>query len=110
MVVICSSEKEGTIAAVQTTEAEVELANGEGSVIVPLHDLRKVFVSGDFVSVTSGPFDGKSGLVVNVDGDIAHILDKSEDVGIPYIDGSNSLQVFFNQIWQYIFPNLFAVA
>jgi len=110
VVVICSSEKEGTIAAVQTTEAEVELANGEGSVIVPLHDLRKVFVSGDFVSVTSGPFDGKSGLVVNVDGDIAHILDKSEDVGIPYIDGSNSLQVFFNQIWQYIFPNLFAVA
>ena len=110
VVVICSSEKEGTIAAVQTTEAEVELANGEGSVIVLLHDLRKVFVSGDFVSVTSGPFDGKSGLVVNVDDDIAHILDKSEDVGIPNIDGSDSLQVFFNQIRQYIFPNLFAVA
>lgn len=51
----------------------------------------------------SSLFDGKSGLVVNVDGDIAHILDKSKD-------GSDSLQVFFNQIWQYIFPNLFAVA
>lgn len=103
VVFIYSSEQEGTIAAVQTMEAEVELANGEGSVIVPLHDLRKVFVSGDFVSVTSGPFNGKSGLVVNVDGDIAHILDKPED-------SSDSLQVFFNQIWQYIFPNLFAVA
>ena len=98
VVVICSSEKEGTIAAVQTTEAEVELANGEGSIIVPLRDLRKVFVLGDFVSVTSGPFDGKSGLVINVNGDIAHILDKYEDVGIPNIDGSESLQVFFNQI------------
>jgi len=110
VVVICSSEKEGTIAAVQTTEAEVELANGEGSVIVPLHDLCKVFVLGDFVSVTSGPFDGKSGLVINVNGNVAHILDKYKGVGIPNIDGSDSLQVFFNQIWQYIFPNLFAVA
>ena len=110
VVVICSSEKEGTIAVVQTMEAEVELANGEGSVIVPLHDLRKVFVLGDFVSITSGPFDRKSGLVINVKDDVAHILDKYEGVGIPNIDSSDSLQVFFNQIWQYIFPNLFAVA
>lgn len=110
MVIICSSEKEGTIAAVQTMEAEVELANGEGSIIVPLHDLCKVFVLGDFVSVTSSPFDGKSGLIINVNGDVAHILDKYKGVGIPNIDGSDSLQVFFNQIWQYIFPNLFAVA
>jgi hypothetical protein len=45
---------------------------------VPLHDLRKVFVSGDFCQCHERRLrTEESGLVVNVDGDIACILDKS---------------------------------
>jgi hypothetical protein len=98
VVIVCSSQKKGAITTVQTMEAEVDLANGEGIITASLHDLIKVFSSGDFVIITSGPFHGKTGLVVNVDGDFAHIIDKSKDGGIQYIDGSDSLQVFVNQI------------
>ena len=94
MVVICSSKKEGSITTIQAMHAEVELAHGEGAISVPLYDLRKVFVAGDSVSITSGPLNGRTGLVVNIDNDIAYIVDNSSEGGAPHIDGSNSIQVF----------------
>ena len=94
MVVICSSKKEGTITAIRTMHAEVELANGEGTIPVPLHDLRKVFVAGDSISIRGGTLNGRTGLVVSVDDDIAYIVDNSLEGGIPYIHGSDSIQVF----------------
>jgi hypothetical protein len=94
MIVICSSKKEGTITAIQMMHGEVELANGEGTISVPLHDLRKVFVAGDSVSIRGGALIGRTGLVVSVDDDIAYIVDNSLEGGIPYIHGSDSIQVF----------------
>lgn len=91
---ICSSKKEGTITAMQMMHAEVELASGEGTISVPLHDLRKVFVAGDSVSIRGGALNGRTGLVVRVNGDIAYIVDKSLEGGMPHIHGSDSIQVF----------------
>jgi len=94
MVVICSSKKEGKIATIQAMHAEVELAHGEGAISVPLHDLRKVFVAGDSVGITSGPLNGRTGLVISVDDDIAYIVDNSSEGGAPHNDGGDSVQVF----------------
>ena len=94
MIVIRSSKKEGTITAIQMMHAEVELASGEGTISVPLHDLHKVFVAGDSVSIRGGALNGRMGLVVSVDDDIAYIVDNSLEGGIPYIHGSDSIQVF----------------
>jgi transcription elongation factor len=97
-IVICSSKKKGTITAIQMMHAEVELANGEGTISVPLHDLRKVFVAGNSVSIRGGALNGRTGLVVSVNDDIAYIVDNSPEGGIPYVHGSDSIQVFNNQI------------
>ena len=94
MVVICSSKKEGRITTIGAMYAEVELAHGEGAISVPLHELRKLFVVGDSVSITSGPLNGRSGLVVNVDDDIAYIFDNSSEGCAPHINGGDSIQVF----------------
>jgi len=94
MIVICSSKKQGTITTIQSMHAEVELANSEGTISVPLHDLCKVFVAGDSVSIRGGALNGRMGLVVSVDDDIAHIVDNSLEGGIPYVNGGDSIQVF----------------
>jgi ribosomal protein L24 len=91
MVVICSNKKVGSITTIQAMHAKIELANGEGAISVPLHDLRKVFVAGDCVRITSGALKGRTGLVVNVDGDIANIVDNSSEGGT---HGDDSIQVF----------------
>jgi len=93
-IVICSSKKEGTITAIEMMHAEVQLANGEGTISVPLHDLCKVFVAGDSVSIRSGALNGRTGLVVSVNDDIAYIVDNSLEGGIPYIHSGDSIQVF----------------
>lgn len=93
VVVICSSKKEGIITAIQAMHAEVELTHGEGTIAIPLHDLRKVFVAGDSVSITSGSLNGRTGLVINIDNDIAYIVNNSSEGGTLHIDGSDSIQV-----------------
>ena len=94
IVVICSSRKGGIITTIQTTHAEVELADGEGTVSIPLHDLRKVFVAGDSVSIGGGALKGRTGLVVSINNDIAHIVDNTPEGDIPYIHSGDSIQVF----------------
>ena len=94
MIVICSFKKEGTITAMQMMHAKVKLASGQGTISVPLHDLHKVFVAGDSVSIRGGALNGRTGLVVCVNSDIAYIVDKSLEGVMPYIHGSDSIQVF----------------
>jgi len=93
VVVICSSKKKGIITTIQAMHAEVELTHGEGTTSVPLHDLRKVFVAGDSVSIMSDPLNGRTGLVINIDNDIAYIVDNSSEGGTLHMDGSDSIQV-----------------
>jgi hypothetical protein len=54
-VVVNSSNKEATIAAVKDTNLEVDLDTKEGIVIASWHNVSKVFAIGDFVTVMSGP-------------------------------------------------------
>ena len=60
-VTVGSSEKEATIAAVKFTHLEVNLATNEGIKIVSWYRVRKIFSTGDFVSVMSGPLMGMMG-------------------------------------------------
>jgi hypothetical protein len=53
-VVVNSSNKEATIAAVKDTNLEVDLDTEEGIIIASWHDVSKVFTIGDFVTVMSG--------------------------------------------------------
>ena len=78
-VTICSSEKEGIIAAVKSTHLEVDLATNEGIEAVCWYNVRKVFSTGDFVSVTSGLLKGKMGWVERTDDDIVYLLEYKEE-------------------------------
>ena len=62
-VCIRSSNKRGTVTAVQLDSVEVNLATGEGDVSVSWMDIRKVVSIGDYVEVTSGEFRGLKGWV-----------------------------------------------
>jgi hypothetical protein len=62
-VVILSSGKHGIVKAVGADAAEVELDYGEGVASISWSDLRKYFVPGDFVEVTSGLLQGQTGWV-----------------------------------------------
>ena len=63
LVTVCSSKKEATIVEVKSTHLEVDLATKEGIVAVNWYNVRKVFSTGAFVSVTSGPLRGTMGWV-----------------------------------------------
>jgi hypothetical protein len=54
-VVVNSSNKEVTIAAVKDTNLEVDLDTEEGIIIASWHNVSKVFTIGDSVAVMSGP-------------------------------------------------------
>jgi hypothetical protein len=75
--VVFSAEKEGTIAAVETTHLEV--ATNEGIKIVSWYDVCKVFSLGDFVSVMSGPLRGTRGWVERIANNTVHILEYKEE-------------------------------
>jgi hypothetical protein len=74
-VVIFSSGKHGVIKAVGVDAAEVELDNGEGVVSILWSDLRKHFIPGDFIEVTSGLLQGQTGWVDSVKDETVSIVD-----------------------------------
>jgi hypothetical protein len=77
-VTVCSSEKEATIAAVNSTHLEVDLATDEGIEAVSWYNVRKVFSAGAFVSVTSGSFRGTMGWVERIADDTVYLLEYKE--------------------------------
>jgi len=77
-VVVNSSNKEATIAAVKDTHLEVDLDTGEGIVIVSWHNVSKVFAIGDFVAVMSGPSQGTMGWVQGIEEKITYLLEYNE--------------------------------
>jgi hypothetical protein len=74
-VVVNSSNKEVTIAAVKDTNLEVDLDTEEGIVIASWHNVSKVFAIGDFVAVMSGSSQGKMGWVQGIEEKIAFFLE-----------------------------------
>jgi hypothetical protein len=78
-VIVSSSEKEATIAAVETTHLEVDLATNEGIEYVSWYNVRKVFSVGDFVSVMSGPSRGTRGWVERIVDDTVYLLEYKEE-------------------------------
>jgi hypothetical protein len=78
-VVIVSSSKEGKIAAVESNYLEVELATNEGTEAVSWYNVRKVFSTGQFVTVMSGPSRGMRGWVERItDGTVYLLVYKEE--------------------------------
>jgi hypothetical protein len=77
--VLVSSEKEGTIAAVESTHLLVDLATNEGIKAVSWYNVRKVFLPGEFVSVMSGPSRGTRGWVERIADDTVYILEYKEE-------------------------------
>ena len=73
-VTVGSSEKEVTIAAVKSTHLEVGLATNEGIEAVSWYNVQKVFSTGDFISVTSGPLRGTMGWVERIVDDSIYLL------------------------------------
>jgi hypothetical protein len=77
--VIVSSEKEGTIAGVESTYLEVDFATNEGIKAVSWYSVRKVFSPGEFVSVMSGPSRGTRGWVERVADYTVYILEYKDE-------------------------------
>ena len=77
-IIVSPSEKKATIAAVKSTHLEVDLATNEGIEVVSWYNVRKVFSTGDFVSVTSGPSRGTMGWVERTEGDNVYLLEYKE--------------------------------
>jgi hypothetical protein len=77
-VIVSSSEKEATIAAVKPTHLEVDLATSEGIKAVSWYNVRKFFSVGDFVSVMSGPLRGTMGWVERIVDDAVSLLEYKE--------------------------------
>jgi hypothetical protein len=76
--VIVSSEKEATIAAVESTHLLVDLATNEGIKVVSWYNVRKVFSPGDFIIVMSGPSRGTRGWVERIADDTVYFLEYKE--------------------------------
>ena len=90
-IVINSSNKKATIAAVNDTHLEVELATGEGIVVVSWHNVRKVFTISNFVIVTSGPCQGTMGWVECIEDETAYLIEYNEKGNI----SSDNMKVSF---------------
>ena len=78
-VIVSSEKKEATIAAVESTHLEVDLATNEGIRAVSWYNVRKAFSPGDFVIVMSGPSKGTRGWVERIADDTVHFLEYKEE-------------------------------
>ena len=96
--VIVSSEKEATIAAVESTHLEVDFATNEGIKVVSWYNVRKVFSPGDFVIVMSGPSRGTRGWVERIADDTVYFLEYKEE--------GNVLTPFDDSMVSFILPVL----
>jgi transcription elongation factor len=76
-VLVKSSGKRGVFRVADTYFAEVDYTNGEGVGSVPWLDLRKDIVTGDFVLVTVGLLQGRTGWVEGLQGEVVAILEKA---------------------------------
>jgi hypothetical protein len=92
-VIISSSEKEATIAAVKSSHLEVDLVSNEGIEVVSWYNVCKTFSPGDFVCVTSGQSRGTMGWVDCISNDIAHLLEYKEKGNIS--TSSDDIKVSF---------------
>jgi hypothetical protein len=77
-VTVLTSRKEATITAVKSTHLEVDLATEEGIQDVSWYNVRKVFSTGAFVSVTSGQLRGTMGWVERIADDTVYLLEYKE--------------------------------
>ena len=79
-VTVCSprTRKTATITAVKSTHLEVDLATDEGIQVVSWYNVRKVFSTRDFVSVTSGPLKGTMGWFLEIVDDIVTLQEYDE--------------------------------
>ena len=87
--VIVSSEKEATIAAVESTHLEVDFATNEGIKIVSWYNVHKVFSLGDFVTVMSGPSRGTRGWVERLANDTVYFLEYQEEGNVSTSPGDS---------------------
>ena len=92
------SEKEATIAAVESTHLEVDFATNEGIKVVSWYNVRKVFSPGDFVIVMSGPSRGTRGWVERIADDTVYFLEYKEE--------GNVLTPFDDSMVSFILPVL----
>jgi transcription elongation factor len=92
-VTVCSSGKEATIAGVESTHLEVDLATNEGVEAVSWYNVRKVFSTGAFVSVTSGPLRGTMGWVERIEDDTVYFIEYKEKGNLS--TSSNDIKVSF---------------
>jgi ribosomal protein L24 len=92
-IIITPSEKEATVVAVKFTHLEVDLATKEGIKDVSWYNVRKVFSTGDFVSVTSGPLRGMMGWVERIEADTVYLLEYKEKGNVS--TSSNDINVSF---------------
>jgi hypothetical protein len=77
-IIVSPSGKEATIAAVKFTHLEVDLATNEGIEAVSWFNVCKVFCTGDFVSVMSGPLRGTRGWVERITDHTVSLLEYKE--------------------------------
>jgi Early transcription elongation factor of RNA pol II, NGN section len=77
-VTVCSSGKTATITAVELTHLLVDLATDEGIQAVSWYNVRKVFSTRDFVSVTSGALKGTMGWFLEIVDDIVTFQEYEE--------------------------------
>jgi hypothetical protein len=98
-VVVNSSNKEATIAAVKDTNLEVDLDTEEGIIIASWHNVSKVFAIGDFVAVMSSPSQGTMGWVQGIEEKIAYLLEDNEKGNISNDNTKVSSIVIRVDIW-----------
>ena len=84
-VYVRSSEKRGVITAVGPDSVEVDLVTGEGAVSVSWLDVRNVVSLGDFVEVTGGVYQGRTGWILGIINCVGDIV-KDPDAQEPSLD------------------------
>ena len=107
--------RRGVITSVLMDSVEVDLGTEEGVVTVSWLDIRKVFSPGDFVEVTSGEHQGRTGWFNGVDGTPWYDTSNVANV-IEVRDGDKSLesrtevsQIRYTFHWCSILPQMFDV-
>jgi transcription elongation factor len=98
-IIVCSTGKRGVVMVLEDDYLEVVLASLEGLTRVAWADVRKYFVVGDFVRVTGGPSNGKTGWIVELDEQgFAFIIVKTVKGEILTADPSRALDVRHSEV------------
>jgi ribosomal protein L24 len=100
-IIVFPSGKKATIAVIESTHLEVDLATGEGIEVVSWHNVHKVFSVGDFVSVMSGLLRGTMGWVELIEADTVYLLEYKEKGNVS--TSSDDIKVSFILIPAHIY-------